>query len=126
VQVAIRDHPALELTRLTPSSNGEGVHTVDVDVAEVAVALTFRPKHVRHEVSAGANPDADGDRGMSALRRARRAGKSETVALLVNRGATDDSTDIDLFIGACLRADRRCAEQLLAEHPDLRDRLTAG
>lgn len=76
-------------------------------------------------LAAGADPNAyDGDRRMSALRRARRAGKSETVALLVSRGATDDSTDIDLFIGACQRADRRSAEQLLAEHPDLRDRLT--
>ena len=61
---------------------------------------------------------------MSALRRAVRAGKVETVALLASRGAADDSTDIDRFIGACLDADRRSAERLVAEHPDLRDRLT--
>ena len=77
-------------------------------------------------LAAGADPEAyDRDRGMSARRRAVRAGKSETVALLTSRGAPDDSTDVDRFIGACLRADRQSAEQLLAEHPDLADRPTA-
>jgi ankyrin repeat protein len=76
-------------------------------------------------LAAGADPAGhDDDRGMSVLRVAVRAGKSETVALLVRRGAPDDSTDIDRFIGACRRADRRSAEALLAEYPDLRDRLT--
>ncbi|MGH9095302.1 MAG: ankyrin repeat domain-containing protein [Acidimicrobiales bacterium] len=76
-------------------------------------------------LAAGADAAAnDGDRGMSALRRAVRAGRSETVALLVSHGAPDDSTDVDHFIGASWRADRRAAEQLLAEHPDLRDRHT--
>jgi Ankyrin repeats (many copies) len=76
-------------------------------------------------LAAGADPEAhDDDRDLSALGRAVRAGKSENAALLVSRGASDDSTDIDRFIGACRRADRRSAEVLLAEHPDLRDRLT--
>ena len=75
-------------------------------------------------LAAGANPAAyDGDRGISALLRAVRAGKSDVVALLVSRGAADDSTDIERFIGACWRADRPLAERLLAEHPDLRERL---
>jgi ankyrin repeat protein len=86
----------------------------DASAAVVAALLT-----------AGADPNAyDSDRGMSALRRAVRAGKNDTVALLANNGAADDSTDIDRFIGACLRADRPSAERVLAEHPDLRDRLT--
>ena len=42
----------------------------------------------------------------------------------MSRGAPDDSTDIDRFIGACMRADRSSAEQILVEHPDLSDRLT--
>jgi ankyrin repeat protein len=76
-------------------------------------------------LAGGADPNAyDGDRGMSALRRAVRAGRNETAELLVNRGAADDSTDVDRFVGACLRADRGRAEQLLAAHPDLRHRLT--
>jgi hypothetical protein len=76
-------------------------------------------------LAAGADPAAhDDDRGMSVLRVAVRAGKSETVALLASRGASDDSTDVDRFIGACRSADRQPAEGILAEYPDLRDRLT--
>jgi ankyrin repeat protein len=76
-------------------------------------------------LAGGADPNAyDCDRGMSALRRAVRAGRNDTVELLVNQGAADDSTDIDRFIGACLRADRPSAEHILDAHPDLRARLT--
>jgi ankyrin repeat protein len=83
--------------------------------AEVVAAL----------LAAGADPEAyDDDRGMSALRRAVRAGRDETATLLMAHGATDDSTDIDRFIGACLRADGQSAEQLLVDSPGLRDRLT--
>lgn len=63
--------------------------------------------------------------GVSALRRAVWAGKIETAALLASHGALDDSTDVDRLIGACWRADQAAAERLLAEHPDLRNRLTA-
>ncbi len=88
-------------------------------------AADASPDVVAALLAAGADPAAhDDDRGLSALRRAVRAGKDKTAALLVSRGAPDDSTDIDRFIGACLRADRPSAEHLLAEHPDLRDRLT--
>ncbi len=48
----------------------------------------------------------------------------ENAALLVRAGAAGDSTDIDRFIGACVSVDRQAAEQLLAEHPGLRDRMT--
>ena len=76
-------------------------------------------------LAAGADPEVnDDDRDLSALRRAVRAGKDQNAALLLRAGATADSTDIDRFIGACVRADRQSAEQLLAEHPDIRDRLT--
>ncbi|MHB1931347.1 MAG: ankyrin repeat domain-containing protein, partial [Acidimicrobiales bacterium] len=76
-------------------------------------------------LAAGAEPNAyDEHRGMSALRRAVRTGNHETAALLAGRGAPDDSTDVDRFLGACRRADREAAGRLLGEHPDLRDRLT--
>jgi hypothetical protein len=39
-------------------------------------------------------------------------------------GAPDDCTDVDPFIGACLTGDRQAAERLVADRPDLRDRLT--
>ena len=75
-------------------------------------------------LAAGADRTASDSEGFSALRRAVRAGQAETAALLVRHGAPDDSTDVDRFIGACRRADRAVAEQILAEHPDLPDRLT--
>lgn len=88
-------------------------------------AADASPEVVAALLAAGADPKAvDDDRGLSALRLAVRAGKDQTAALLVSRGAPDDSTDIDRFIGACLRADRQSAEELVAAHPDLRDRLT--
>jgi ankyrin repeat protein len=100
-------HAAREATEALPDA------AADASAGVVAALL-----------AGGADPGACDDGGMSALRRAVRAGKGETLALLVNRGATDDSTDVDRFIGACRRADRQSAEQLLAEHPGLRDRLT--
>jgi len=84
--------------------------------AEVVAAL----------LAAGADPAAAASDGFSALRCAVRAGKSDTAALLMSRGAPDDSTDIDRFMGACLRADRSTAEELMREHPDLLERLTAA
>src|SRR6266851_5692958 len=65
-------------------------------------------------LAAGADPNANDEHGVSALRLAVRAGENETAALLASGGAPDDSTDIDRFIGACRRADRPAAEQLLA------------
>ncbi|MGH9082977.1 MAG: ankyrin repeat domain-containing protein, partial [Acidimicrobiales bacterium] len=76
-------------------------------------------------LAAGADPDVhDSDAGRSALRCAVRAGHAETAALLVHSGATDDSTDVDRFIGACLAGERHLAEQLLVEHPELRQQFT--
>jgi ankyrin repeat protein len=83
------------------------------------------PEVVSALLAAGADPGArDSETGLSALRRAVRAGQDETAALLARHGAPDDSTDVDAFIGACRRADRAAAGHLLAEHPDLRARLT--
>jgi ankyrin repeat protein len=83
-----------------------------------------------HEVvgallAAGANPEVlDSDLGLSAVRCAIRAGNEKSAALLIRHGAPDDSTDVDRFIGACLNADRPTVELLLAQQPDLRERLS--
>lgn len=76
-------------------------------------------------LDAGADPRAANEQGTSALRTAVRAGRGQVAARLTARGAVDDATDIDRFLGACLNADRPTAHRLLAEHPDLRQRLTA-
>jgi len=75
-------------------------------------------------LEAGAEPRATDEDGVSALRLAVRAGKDDIAARLRALGASDDSTDVDRFIGACLKTDRPAALQLLADHPDLQDRLT--
>ena len=73
---------------------------------------------------AGGDPTARDDAGMSAVRLAVRAGRPQSATLLVSAGASDDRTDVDRFIGACMRADRSTVDRLLGEHPDLPDRLT--
>ena len=116
-------HAVSMLLEAMDGADGQAVREASEALPDAAGDAS--PAVVAALLDAGADADAfDGDRDMSALRRAVRAGKLETVALLASRGAADDGTDIDRFIGACLDADRRSAERLVAEHPDLRDRLT--
>ena len=75
-------------------------------------------------LNAGADPQATDSEGISALRLAVRAGRSETAARLRALGAVEDGTEVDRFLGACLNADRPAVERLLADHPDLPGRLT--
>ena len=89
-------------------------------------AADASPEVVAALLAAGADPSArDPVTGLSALRRAVRAGRAQTAALLGRHGAPDDSTDVDRLIGAGRRADRPAAERLLAEHPGLPGELTA-
>jgi len=75
-------------------------------------------------LNAGADPEARDSEGVSALRHAARAGAYESASALLRHDAPADATDIDWFVGACMRADRAAIGQLLAAEPDLRDRLT--
>lgn len=76
-------------------------------------------------LDAGADPDAPGVDGVAALRAAVRAGNPEVARLLTRRGAVDDATEADRFLGACLRGDRVGVQKLLAVSPDLPGRLSA-
>jgi ankyrin repeat protein len=108
----------------------DALQTSGADVAAAATeALPDAAAHASLPVAAalldaGADPNAIGEDGMSALRLAVRAGRGDTAARLRAARAADDSTDIDYFIGACLSADRPAAERLLAAHPDLPGKLT--
>jgi ankyrin repeat protein len=75
-------------------------------------------------LTAGADPEARDSEGVSALRHTVRAGAYESASALLGNGAPDDATDIDWFVGACMRADRAAIDRLLAAQPDLRDCLT--
>ncbi|MGH3400945.1 MAG: hypothetical protein ACRDRJ_00235 [Streptosporangiaceae bacterium] len=103
------------------SERGETADEATNGLADAAAA-NASPVVVAALLAAGADPEVhDSDAGRSALRCAVRAGNEETAALLVGSGATDDSTEVDRFIGACLAGDRHRAEQLLAEHPEVRE-----
>jgi ankyrin repeat protein len=86
-------------------------------------AAKASPAVVAALLDAGARPGAAAD-GMSALRLAVRAGRSDVAARLADAGAVDDPTEVDRFIGACRSADRARAEQLLAAHPGLVEQLS--
>ncbi|HEX3590465.1 MAG TPA: ankyrin repeat domain-containing protein [Pseudonocardiaceae bacterium] len=107
------------------ATTGQTANAATSGLADAAAANSSH-EVVAALLAAGADPETrDSDLGLSALRAAVRAGQPEAAALLVSHGARDDSTDVDRLIGACRRADRVAAEQLLAEHPDLPQRLTA-
>jgi ankyrin repeat protein len=112
---------------LVAALRASGQTATEVTEALPDAAADASPEVVRALLDGGADPQArDSETGLSALRRAVRAGQTGTAALLARHGAPDDSTDVDHFLGACRRADRAAAERLLAEHPSLPGRLTDG
>jgi ankyrin repeat protein len=104
-----------------PASTGQAARKATELLPEAAADASLPVVDVL--LDAGADPSARDDDGVSALRRAVRAGKDDTAARLTSLGAPDDATDVDRFIGACLNGDRGTAERLIADHPGLRDRL---
>jgi ankyrin repeat protein len=118
------DNPgAMALLLEALEANGEGAAEQATEVLPDAAANASYPV-VAALLDAGADPRATGEDGMSALRLAVRAGRNDTAARLRALGAPDDRTDVDRLIGACLTGDRQAAERLVADRPDLRDRLT--
>jgi ankyrin repeat protein len=98
----------------------------DPPIGAVHAAIEFQctPEMVALLLQAGADPAARGQDGGSAHQLAVRRGDSELVALLRAHDADDDATDVDRFLGACVRADRAAAERVLARVPGLLDELT--
>jgi ankyrin repeat protein len=71
----------------------------------------------------GADPNLAGLDGRTPYRLAATAGRTDLLEQLRSRGANEDATDTELFISACMRADRRDAQRRLDDDPTLLDRL---
>jgi ankyrin repeat protein len=104
------------------TAGGRAADTASDELPDAVASASFAT--VEALLDAGADPQATDSDGISALRLAVRAGRQEIAARLRALGAVDDGTEVDRFIGACLNADRPAVELLLADHPDLPDRLT--
>jgi len=72
----------------------------------------------------GGDPIAPGRAGSPPVQLAMRRGRTEIVELLERYGVRDPATEVDRFLAACIHADRRHAQNLLRDHPDLLDRLS--
>ncbi len=104
------------------TAGGRVADTASDELPDAVATASFAT--VEALLDAGADPQATDSDGISALRLAVRAGRQEIAARLRALGAVEDGTEVDRFLGACLNADRYTVEQLLADHPDLPDRLT--
>jgi ankyrin repeat protein len=116
------DDPGALSLLLDALQGGEAARMATEALPEAAAHAS--PPVVAALLGAGADPSADED-GVSALRLAVRAGRTDAAARLRAAGATDDVTDIDRFIGACISGDRAAAESILAGHTDLPGWLTS-
>jgi ankyrin repeat protein len=103
----------------------EDGHLADRSLAPLPLAVASCGVDVVEPLlAAGADPNALGTDHRSAIRRAVRKGNNDVARLLRRHGARDDTTEVDNFLGACLRADRGAANQLLSVAPGLPRRLT--
>jgi ankyrin repeat protein len=104
------------------TAGGRAAEAASNELPDAAATASFPV--VEALLDAGADSRATDSDGISALRLAVRAGRQESAARLRALGAAEDGTEVDRFLGACLNADRHAAGQLLADHPDLIDRLS--
>lgn len=75
-------------------------------------------------LAAGADPNAPGTDHRSPIRRATRRGNLDVAKVLLRYRAVDDTTEVDHFLGACLRGEQTSVQRLLSVSPGLVRRLT--
>jgi ankyrin repeat protein len=95
-----------------------------VPVIQAAVRADCPAEIIGLLLDHGADPDQPGPDGRSPLALATSAGRADLAAVLRAHGATDDVTEADEFLAACLRADRAAAQRQAASQPGLLRRIT--
>lgn len=90
-----------------------------VGPVHAAVELRASTELVAVLLERGADPGARGQDGRSAYQVAVRHGSTAVAELLLAHDATDDASNVDRFVGACLRADRAEVERHLHNRPGL-------
>lgn len=108
--------------RIPPEALGQG------DPGELPVPVAVRKGHsvelIELLLQRGADPRKPARDGQTPYRLAVRQGRHDLAELLVTYGARPDTTEVDLFLDACLRGDRAEADRRLAADPGLMSRLT--
>ncbi|HZC73867.1 MAG TPA: ankyrin repeat domain-containing protein [Jatrophihabitans sp.] len=66
-------------------------------------------------LAAGAEPNAEGPDGRTPHQLAARRGRADLARLIRQYGGDASASDVDLFVSACLHADRPTAERMLAQ-----------
>jgi ankyrin repeat protein len=89
-----------------------------------AIRAASGPDLVELLLAHHADPNARDSDGRSAYRLALARGRNDLAEPLRRHGADDDANNTDLFLSACLQADRDEAQRQLGRDPDLLDRLT--
>ncbi|XOV86520.1 MAG: ankyrin repeat domain-containing protein [Pseudomonadota bacterium] len=80
---------------------------------------------VRRMVARATHLDLTDDNGLTAYRRAVRAGRGDIADLLASKGAdTSSVTGVDRTLGACVSGNTALVDQILKDSPDIVARLT--
>jgi ankyrin repeat protein len=97
---------------------------VEAPAVYAAVGADCPIELIRLLVAAGADPNATGPDGYSPDQLAARRGRSDVVHLLRRYGARPSATDVDLFLAACIQADRPAVQRQLDAGRVRSDQLT--
>jgi ankyrin repeat protein len=98
--------------QLLLDAGGDPAHAMAGAVLQHAIRRGCTVATMENLISKGADPNFVGRYPYTPIRMSVRMGRTDLVGLLIARGATDDATDVDRFIGACARVDRAEANRL--------------
>lgn len=80
--------------------------------------------HVKSMLDAGADPRAKNREGTSLYAYAEQFGRTDVTALLRSLGIAEEPSPEAAFVAACSRADTEAARRIIADRPDIFDRLS--